>query len=828
MNEIIKINLKTMLVIFTAILFLSSVFMNATANEHMKEVSTIDGTVSITMPMGTYTIKKTDNGDKISVTNYGRLLIPGKPNVPSKIFAVAIPPNAEVKEVTFDTGEAVMLPGTYSISPSPLPRVIGTEDPVIYEREKKIYEKNYESVYGNDDPYPQSVGEFVRTAGYREYNLVDVRISPFIYYPQSGEILYYPKITVNVAYTFPDGFSPDTIVSERSKNAEEIAEHIIVNYEQTEKWYTKQTRGKSTNDYVIITIETLNSSISELVDWEEKKGRNVKVVTTSWIDTNYDGWDLAEKMRNFLIEKYPSDEWNILYVCLIGDYDDVPMRRTAQDLGYGTPETDYYYAELSKPDDESWDADQDHQYGESTDPIDFYNEIAVGRIPWSDPDIIEHICEKSIAYEQNSDPSFKENILLIGTFFWPNTDNAVLMEAKTDPVEHPWMENWSMTRMYEEDQSNYECDYDVSYNTVTDVWSKGTYAFVDWAGHGSPTACYEYYPSQKFVDTITCTSLNDDYPAIIFADACSNSDTDHDNIGKMMLKQGGVGFLGATKVALGCPGWSDPMDGSSQSLDYFFTTCCTSGNYTQGQAHQYALIEMYTNNLWGYNYYETFEWGALWGNPDLGMVTKYYNKPPETPSQPDGPAEGVEDREYTFSSTTTDPEGEQIYYQFSWGDGNVSEWIGPYDSGTTVEASHTWIHPGEYRVKAKAKDINGTESDWSDSLQITIVKGPVLDTGLISGGLLGVNSNIKNTGATEAIDIKWSITLTGGTIFMGKESSGEISTLLPGESQSITSDLILGFGNTQVTITAEIAEGTDTRTQEGLVLLFFIYVTPSG
>ena len=44
-----------------------------------------------------------------------------------------------------------------------------------------------------------------------------------------------------------------------------------------------------------------------------------------------------------------------------------------------------------------------------------------------------------------------------------------------------------------------------------------------------------------------------------------------------MLKQGGVGFLGATKVAYGMPGWNDPMDGSSQSMDYFFTTACTSG-----------------------------------------------------------------------------------------------------------------------------------------------------------------------------------------------------------------------------------------------------------
>jgi len=504
------------------------------------------------------------------------------------------------------------------------------------------------------------------------------------------------------------------------------------------------------------------------------------------------------------------------------------MRLTEQDRGYGKPETDYYYAELSLPDDESWDDDVDRLYGENSDPIDFYNEITVGRIPWSDPDTVEHICKKSIAYEENDDPSFKENILLIGTFFWPDTDNAVLMELKVNSDIHPWMADWNMTRMYEDEQSSYECDYDVSYDNVRDVWSAGTYAFVNWAGHGSPTACYEYYPSQPFVNTETCSDLNDDYPAIIFACACSNSDTEHDNIGQMMMEQGGVGFLGATKVAYGYHGWDDPYDGASASMDYFFTTCVTSGNYTQGQAHQYALIEMYTNGLWYYPYYETFEWGALWGNPNLGMVTTYYNKPPETPSQPDGPTEGSEDIEYTFSATTSDPEGEKIYYMFDWGDGTNSDWIGPYDSGKTGEASHIWSDAGEYEIRVMAKDINDSKSDWSDPLTITILRGPIIKLGILTGGLFKVNSKIKNIGGTEAKNIKWKITLDGGTIFLGKETSGEIPTLSPDDQILVQSDPILGLGITVVTITTEIPEGTDTRSQDGMILLFYIFVTPSG
>ena len=575
-----------------------------------------DRSIRVTIPVGSYEIADTARGHEILVEDFGSLLVPGKPRIPSRIFAVALPPGAEVVDVRFEAGEGIALPGVYSIPPVPVPRAIGVEDPAVHAAETARYAQNFNSVYGSDAAYPGSVGEFVRTAGYRGYHLVDVRITPFAYRPLSGRLVHYPDIIVHVDYRFPK--EPRDPVVDHLPRTERTAKEIIINYERAASW---RASGRSTerglHDFVIITLDSLTSSVAPLAAWETAKGRTVEIVTTSWIDSNYTGYDLAEKMRNFLRDTYPSDEWGIEDVLFVGHYDDVPMRLTWQDTGYGKPETDYYYAELSLPDAESWDADGDHQWGEGSDPIDFYAEVNVGRIPWSDPATVESICEKSVAYEESNDPAFKNNILLLGAFFWPDTDNAVLMEAKVDQL---WMADWTMTRMYEQGQSGYAMDYDLSYNNVMLVWSAGSYAFVNWAGHGSPTACYEYYPSQPFVDTGTCSYLNDDYPAIIFADACSNSDTDHLNIGQAMLEQGGVGFLGATKVAYGMPAWSGPMDGSSQSLDYFFTTSVTSMEYTQGSAHQWSLREMYVNGLWYYDKYETFEWGALWGNPDLGMA----------------------------------------------------------------------------------------------------------------------------------------------------------------------------------------------------------------
>ena len=152
------------------------------------------------------------------------------------------------------------------------------------------------------------------------------------------------------------------------------------------------------------------------------------------------------------------------------------------------------------------------------------------------------------------------------------------------------------------------------------------------------------YSKEAFITSSDCALLDDDYPAIIFADACSNHDTDdNNNIGRAMLGQGAVGFVGSTKVAFGARAWDDPSDGSSQSMDYYFTTKVTINDYTQGAAHQWALRQMYIYGLWYYPRYETFEWGALLGNPNLGMgVPALVCEPPPVPADPE-PTDGAVD-----------------------------------------------------------------------------------------------------------------------------------------------------------------------------------------
>jgi hypothetical protein len=62
---------------------------------------------------------------------------------------------------------------------------------------------------------------------------------------------------------------------------------------------------------------------------------------------------------------------------------------------------------------------------------------------------------------------------------------------------------------------------------------------------------------------------------------------------------------------------------------------------------------------------------------------------------------------YTFSTSTVDPDGDKIFYQWSWGDGTFSEWLGPYSSGEICEASHSWDESYLGIIEVLVKDEDG-------------------------------------------------------------------------------------------------------------------------
>ena len=205
----------------------------------------------------------------------------------------------------------------------------------------------------------------------------------------------------------------------------------------------------------------------------------------------------------------------------------------------------------------------------------------------------------------------------------------------------------------------------------------------------------------------------------------------------------------------------------------------------------------------------------------LAEIMSPTNNPPETPDRPVGPSEGDTNVEYTFSSQTVDHDSQQIYYLWYWGN-EMSEWMGPYESGETVQAVHSWTTKGTYDIKVKAKDTDDAMSNWSEPLTITIIGAPFIEIGKITGGF-GIHAEIKNTGDTDAMNVQWRITMQG-LVFFGKEKTGTFVKIVPGFKPTATTGFIFGIGPVDVTVTAT-AEGLNPVEKQVSAFVFGPFVS---
>jgi len=134
--------------------------------------------------------------------------------------------------------------------------------------------------------------------------------------------------------------------------------------------------------------------------------------------------------------------------------------------------------------------------------------------------------------------------------------------------------------------------------------------------------------------------------------------------------------------------------------------------FRQNATHYHVTFTTGSNRTYNLRL-EWFEWNGT------AVIKFNSNLPPSTPSAPSGPSIGYVYTTHTYSTNTSDPNGDNIQYEFSWGDdtGTTTGW---YASGATASASHSWIRPGTYQVKVRAQDGGGAWSTWSSNLTVSI------------------------------------------------------------------------------------------------------------
>jgi len=148
------------------------------------------------------------------------------------------------------------------------------------------------------------------------------------------------------------------------------------------------------------------------------------------------------------------------------------------------------------------------------------------------------------------------------------------------------------------------------------------------------------------------------------------------------------------------------------------------------------------------------------------------SNPPE-PGWVNGPTTGTTGEELMFwAEDFTDPDGDIWFdYKFNWGDGTMTGW-------GTNQPTHAYSSPGNYGIKAKARDEHGIEGDWSPPHNVLITSSganqPPICTGVTgpTSGAPGDSLTFTATGSDPDGDtIQYQFDYGDGTISSWQSSS---------------------------------------------------------
>lgn len=180
-------------------------------------------------------------------------------------------------------------------------------------------------------------------------------------------------------------------------------------------------------------------------------------------------------------------------------------------------------------------------------------------------------------------------------------------------------------------------------------------------------------------------------------------------------------------------------DTSIITPDFFKNICNATHNEGQYPTQFSTVFDLHQQIMYLYHYhnYEEVKVFNLTNELQKGYQKIHIptlfepdnNIAPNKPSKPIGEISGRINRIYTYSSSTTDLEGDQIWFNWDLGDNTQSEWFGPFNTNETCVIEHSWDEEGEYGIRVKAKDEHGAESDWSDSLVVSMPKNKVMNSG---------------------------------------------------------------------------------------------------
>ncbi|HEC77147.1 MAG TPA: hypothetical protein ENI33_07845 [Thermoplasmatales archaeon] len=522
-----------------------------------------------------------------------------------------------------------------------------------------------------------------------------------------------------------------------SKNTIEWAENveIEIKYKEPEELQT----FNSEYSFIILAPSDYSDELKNLVEHKNNRGIPTKLVTLDEIyNGDYfavQGRDDAEKIKYFI--KNAIEEWGTSFVLLVGGSETFPVRKVNTVYTFVS---DLYYADIYNGTGSfcSWDFNGNNKFGEyNKDGVDLYPDVYLGRLACVNESEVTTCVNKIINYEANKayEQEWFTCLVVCGgdtlappLYSHSKMDEGEIVNQAIIDIMTGFSPNkiWASNgRLSGDDPSGVE--------EINNALNAGC-GFVDFSGEGntfgwathphndSDTWLPTPSPGGYFKSNVPNLTNGDKLPIIVIG-ACKTHEFDEDSdcFGWAFLKNpngGGIASFGTTTYAV------DDYDMAPNTLTSKFEVSMFKAYKQEGAI---TIGEMWSKAIAIYIYPEMDRWDFLtleewqpFGDPSLAIAEQ--SQPPEKPETPQGPKLGKVNKEYIYTTSTTDPDGDKIYYMFDWGDGTYSGWIGPYASGDTAEVGHKWSKWGSYEIRAKAKDEHGMQSEWSDPLPMIMPK----------------------------------------------------------------------------------------------------------
>ena len=642
--------------------------------------------------------------DQIIMQNSSCASNPGEPKLPIYKVHLLLPQKAKVHEIKITTSKKVFLGTGFDIAPS------GESVPISMANLARPAKPNPE-IYDSNDPFPGTLFTEVGTYGFRGYNVLVMSLHPVQYIPSTGELFYYNDITVSVELV--DDNNTNALYRNLENDKIEITRKVE-NHQCISTYYQKANQFLSSDyELLIITTDDLKNYFRPLKNIHNLQGIKTKIKTLRDISL-FPNRVTPEDIRDFIRGEYLNS--GIEYVLIGGDDDIIPAKNLWVQTfsgGYSTTmPSDLYYACL----DGGYNYDDDDKWGEPTDgengeDVDLIADVYVGRACVSNPEEADNFVSKTISYiETGGYPSGKS--LMVGEKLMssPETWGGDYL----DEIVNGSSSNMYTTIGIPPTQYTINILYDRN-----GTWS--TSEIIDRINSGVRIINHMGHSSLEFVmklDKSDVSSLTNGEPCFIYSQGCFAGGFDYsDCIAEhLTVKTNNAAFAVIMNAREGWAEWGG-TNGPSQRFHRQFWDAIFGENITEiSKANQDSKednLYLIDHSYIRWCYYQL----NLLGDPTLTFYN-IENNPPTKPARPSGVKIGRAGKEYDLKTTSTDKDGDVIYYRWDFGDGTASDWIGPFDSGEEASISHTWSKRGKYYVKVKARDEHRTESEWSYRLVV--------------------------------------------------------------------------------------------------------------